>query len=427
MKTSAPFTGRLLERLRRLALRALGSPPPVPRDVERALREADVLSEVAGWISATLDLSTVLGAITEAAREVTGAEIAIVAVEEPGGRMAIRQAAGLRGDPKEIEIEPGRGVAGMVLDTGGAFRTDDYLNDSRMTRKFAAAAAGEGVRAMMAVPVRHGQRVEGLIIVGRRAGGGFSDADERGLARLATYAAVAITNAHLFDEAQRARHRLELLSRGLLEVQESERRDLARELHDQTGQLLTALTMNLESLRRAAPPGLETPIGESLAIVQRVLREVRDLSFRLRPAMLDDMGLIEALRWHVDREARRAGLRATVRVDPAVGRLPAPLETALFRVVQEAMTNVARHARASSCAVEIRGDGACVQLLVADDGIGFDPEADRDRLCLGLIGMQERVALVGGSFEIESVPGHGTEVRARIPVPTAARGEPTAR
>ena len=422
MKTSTISTSTVLGRLARAARRVLGGAASGSRDTERALREADVLSEVAGWISATLELATVLGAITEAARELTSAEIAMVAVEEPGQRMTIRQSAGLRGDTHDLRIEPGRGVAGKVLDTGAPFRTDDYLGDPRLTNKFAKAVAAEGLRAVMGVPVLRGPQIEGLIIVGRRTPSGFSDADERVLARLATYAAVAIANAHLFDEAQRARHRLELLSRGLLEVQEAERRELARELHDQPGQLLTALTMNLESLRRSAPRALEAPIGESLAIVQRVLREVRDLSFRLRPAMLDDMGLTEALRWHVDREARRAGIRASVTVDPAVGRLPAALETALFRVVQEATTNVARHARASSLAVEIRADGGDVHLVVADDGVGFDVDAGRDRLSLGLLGMQERMALVGGTFEVESVPGHGTELRARVPV-AAAPGE----
>jgi signal transduction histidine kinase len=207
-------------------------------------------------------------------------------------------------------------------------------------------------------------------------------------------------------------------------VQEAERRELARELHDQMGQLLTALTMNLEALRRAAPAALESAIGESLAIVQGLLREVRDLSFRLRPAMLDDMGLTEALRWYVDREARRTGIRATVTVDPAVGRLPATIETAVFRVVQEAMTNVGRHARASSVAVELRADGDVVHLVVADDGVGFDADAARDRLRLGLLGMRERVALVGGTLEIESVPGHGTELRARIPAAAASERAP---
>jgi signal transduction histidine kinase len=408
-----------------MARRVLGRTIPATPDVERTLREADVLAEVAGWMSATLDLPTVLGTITEAARELTAAEIALVAVENrTTHRVTFHQTAGLRGlDVSTLKIDPGRGAAGMVLATGAPFRTDDYLHDPRISPGYAEAAKAEGIHAVMVVPVLRGANIGGLIVVCRRTPNPFTDHDERVLARLATHAAVAISNAHLFDEAQRARHRLESLSRGLLEVQEAERRDLARELHDQTGQLLTALTMNLESLRRAAPPALESSIGDSLAIVQRLLREVRDLSFRLRPAMLDDMGLTEALRWYVDREARRAGIRATVTVESTVGRLPTPCETAIFRVVQEGMTNVARHARAGSVAVELRASGDCVNLVVADDGVGFDADAGRDRLSLGLLGMQERVAQLGGTFEIESVPGHGTELRAQIPVEAARNGQ----
>ena len=396
---------------------------------ERALREAEVFSEIAGWLNASLDLPTVLGTITEAARELTDAEIAIVAVAERGGaadgdpplRMTFRQASGLRDEalPAAI-IEHGRGAGGIVLDTGRPFRTEDYLNDARIADKRVDLATTENVRALMAAPVLRGARIEGLIVVCRRTPRPFSDRDETTLAKLAPYAGMAIHNAELFAEVETARQRLELLSRGLLEVQETERRELARELHDQMGQLLTALTFNLEGLRRADRPRLEATVTESLAIVQRLLHGVRDLSFRLRPAMLDDMGLLEALRWFVDREAGRAGVRATLTGPGTSSRLPAALETAIFRIVQEALTNVARHAKAKTVAVEVKEHGGAIHLVVADDGVGFDADAARRRLSLGLLGMEERAARLGGTLEIESVPGHGTEVRARIPLERSA-------
>ncbi len=385
---------------------------------------------MAGWINASLDVPTVLGAITEAARALTDAEIAMVAIADgdaPGSdetptRMVFRHTAGLRREPATNPfVDRGRGAGGIVLATGLPFRTGDYLGDPRITYRYTEFIRSEDIRAVLVVPVLRGARIDGLIAVYRRAPRPFTDVDENALARLAPYAGVAIRNAELFEDAKRARLRAERLSRGLLELQETERSELARELHDHMGQMLTALAFNLEALRRPGPRTAEETIAESLTMVQRLIHTVRDLSFRLRPAMLDDMGLLEALRWFVDREATRAGLRAIVSVAPLSVRLPATIETGVFRIMQEAMTNVARHAKAKSVTVEVREADGVLTLIVADDGVGFDIETTRRHVSLGLLGMEERATRLGGVLEIESVPGHGTEVRARIPIDRGAR------
>jgi PAS domain S-box-containing protein len=219
--------------------------------------------------------------------------------------------------------------------------------------------------------------------------------------------------------------RLRALSRQLLEVQEVERRHLARELHDEIGQTLTALKLNLQAVSKACPPDQPLPpaLEDSLAVVDQAITEVRNLSLDLRPSLLDDLGLAPALRWYVQRQAQRGGL--TVQLDTDLDeRLPPELETACFRVVQEALTNVLRHASARHVTVTLRRHDGGLGLGVQDDGVGFDVAAARLRAArgagLGLLGMQERVQLLGGTIEFCSAPGQGTQIGIRFPVPDAA-------
>jgi PAS domain S-box-containing protein len=222
--------------------------------------------------------------------------------------------------------------------------------------------------------------------------------------------------------------RLEALSRQLLQTQELERRHLARELHDEIGQTLTAIKLNLQATRRGCSGPLEDEqrrmvvarIDESIAIVDRTIAEVRNLSLDLRPSLLDDLGLVPALRWYVERQAARAGFAASFDAD-LDERLPPDLETACFRVVQEAVTNAARHGRAQQVSVMLCREDGWLELAVRDDGAGFDVTAARERAArgdsLGLLGMQERVRLAGGTIDIRSAPGQGTEIRITLPAP----------
>jgi PAS domain S-box-containing protein len=226
--------------------------------------------------------------------------------------------------------------------------------------------------------------------------------------------------ARLLAESRAANERLRLLSRRLLEVQEQERRHIARELHDEIGQAFTALRLGLQAVERQCPESVAPAVRDGLAVVDAALRQVRDLSLDLRPSLLDDLGLVPALRWYVDRLAQRARLCIHLAADRLPQRLPPELETVCFRVVQEALTNVMRHAPGRRVWVEVGRDGPAVRLRVADDGPGFDvAEAWRRSAAgdsLGLVSMRERVELVGGELEVESAPGRGTEVRARLPL-----------
>lgn len=211
--------------------------------------------------------------------------------------------------------------------------------------------------------------------------------------------------------------RLEALSRQLTSAQEWERRRVACELHDEVGQSLTALKL---SLANAHERGETTSLAESVALVEQLLEQVRELSLGLRPALLDDLGLPAALRWFVDRQARRAGFAGHVEADGLDGRLPPEVEIACFRVVQEAVTNVSRHANARHVVVHARRVDGGVALSVRDDGGGMDVGLARQRalrgVSLGILGMEDRVTLLGGRLEISSDSGTGTDVTAFIPI-----------
>jgi signal transduction histidine kinase len=224
-------------------------------------------------------------------------------------------------------------------------------------------------------------------------------------------------------ERKQAQDALQMFSRQLIEAQEEERRRIARELHDQIGQVLTAVKMNLHTVQRVSN-GNEagTYIKDNIEAVDEALRLVRDLSVDLRPPLLDDLGLVTALRWYVDRYANRTGIAADMVTElrDQNERFSRELETACFRIAQEALTNIVRHARASAVTVRLKKEKELLILSVRDDGVGFDPEALHKRApraaTLGLLGMQERAHAAGGSVEINSQTSKGTEIRLEVPL-----------
>jgi PAS domain S-box-containing protein len=208
-------------------------------------------------------------------------------------------------------------------------------------------------------------------------------------------------------------------SRRLLAAQESERMNIARELHDEIGQVLTAVRINLQRLERSSETR-ETRhhVGEGLRVIDEALNRVRDLSFELRPSLLDDLGLAAATRWYVNRYAQRAGVKAKVQIDFDSFQLrpSREVETACFRILQEALTNVARHANAKNITVVLRTLDAQLFLSVKDDGVGMEKSIVGNKPTLGLRGMEERALAVYGKLEILSTLSQGTEVRVSFPI-----------
>lgn len=217
------------------------------------------------------------------------------------------------------------------------------------------------------------------------------------------------------------RRRMETLAIESLSIQEAERKRLSRELHDEVGQSLTALKIALGTLNRncrddACEPGLGLAIG----IADDLIETVRDISRRLRPSQLDDLGLAAALRWHLDKTPVAEGLDIAFEENIGHDRLPTETELCGFRVVQEALSNILRHARASRVEIELRRDDGRLELAIGDDGIGFDLDLiwhqPPHRRSLGLLGMKERAAALGGHFQIDSLPGRGTRILVSLPL-----------
>ncbi len=225
--------------------------------------------------------------------------------------------------------------------------------------------------------------------------------------------------------AEQAEQELRRLSQQLVQTQEAERKSISRELHDEVGQMLTGLRMELrrlEDLREAPAAEFRAGLEEARKLSEEALRTVRDLAMGLRPSMLDDLGLAPAVEWQAREFSRRFGVPVSVELDGRLEGLPEPHRTCVYRVVQEALTNCARHARANEIRVTIHGRQDALIMTIQDDGAGFDPAAVSGR-GLGLLGIQERVRELGGRLSILSQPGRGTLLSAEVPLDRKEEGD----
>jgi two-component system sensor histidine kinase UhpB len=230
-------------------------------------------------------------------------------------------------------------------------------------------------------------------------------------------------------ELSAANHSLRILSRRLMQVQEEERSRLARDLHDEVGQLLTALKIDLQDIQHGEVRDSRfSPLTDSLELVDRLLTQVRTLALDLRPSLLDDLGLVSALRWYANRQAARNGWTLSLSVEGMDGRIPAPIEVTCFRVAQEALTNIAKYSQAKTIDLALRRQDEEVTLVIQDDGVGFDVILARRRAqsgeSIGLLGMEERVRLAGGSLVISSTPGEGTRLELCFPLTEQEQTKP---
>jgi signal transduction histidine kinase len=273
------------------------------------------------------------------------------------------------------------------------------------------------VRTVAVAALFRGTDLIGTLISAFTRTSRFLPADEIKLLRgLADQASTAIVNAELFQQVRAGRERQREMAKSLVDIQEAERRRIAKELHDHLGQLLTGLQFMLEATKNRSSGRQQSEMEEIQICVTDIIEQVREMSLKLRPSMLDDMGLIPTLKWHFERFTRQTGIHINHKNDEMPSRLPTDMETTAYRIVQEALTNVARHAGVKSVFVGLAVQEDTLWVEVVDHGRGFDPAAVLEQPSSGLTGMRERAELAGGYLVVRSVLEQGTQVIAALPI-----------
>jgi signal transduction histidine kinase len=367
--------------------------------------QLEALNEVGVALASEIELPRLLQLICRRLRGLIGARVVTIALPAADGTLRIEAADGERADAiVGMQLERAGSKSGRVLERQRAERVDSLGEDAEVDQD---AARALGARAGLYVPLVAGARSIGVIGAHDKEGDDarFTDGDLRLAETFATRAAVAVDlSARVAGDALRR----------VVDAQELERRRLARELHDQTGQELTSVLLGLRAVEEAQDDAERAAaLGAVREQVVETLHDIRRLAVELQPKALDDFGLVPALERLRETFAEQTGMR--VELESQIReRLPTDVETALYRIVQEALTNVVKHAQASAVSIVLaRGDGV-VSAVVEDDGRGFSAEERTDGL--GILGMGERLALLGGRLKIESAPGAGTTIVAEVPI-----------
>jgi PAS domain S-box-containing protein len=391
------------------------------QEMKRQAARAETLARIAARLNKQLDLEAVIEAVCrEAVETLKGSQATMSLYDKErdllvyaGGVNIPREYAATIEPITRAQFDDFLRALGPIMVVPDIQSVPDVPN--------AKFSSDLDVRTVVTVAMLRDQEPIGVLALGVNGHVREFDKDELTLLKaISDQAAQAVANAQLLKTANEQREQVRALSAKLVEAQETERRMIARELHDEIGQVLSAVNANLHAIQLSNDRVTQdTRLRESINLVDDALVRVRDLSLDLRPSLLDDFGLVAALEWLVEQQAGRSGFAAKFISEPRHMRFSSSLETTVFRVAQIALTNIVRHARAQHVHVELRQGDAELELVVRDDGPGFDvhkalEDASRGAT-LGLASMQERVRLAGGQVEIKAAPGQGTEIRARFP------------
>lgn len=389
-------------------------------EAERDARQtAEIMQTASEALTQTLDLDTVLSTLLKHISAVIPNDMASIGLLEDEMGVVKRASEGFDKltDSNQNPVFP------IDLNTNSFFQKLDlsrktlFIRDSVEEPEWVGYPGGESIRNWLLVPILVNDRAMGVVRLGKRQPGFFNKRHAERTEALVSQAAVAIQNAWLFGQVRAGRERLQFLSRRLVDIQETERRYIARELHDQAGQSLSYLLLGLGQLEKDVNKPVDTQVKKLKMLTNDILEDLHRLAVKLRPASLDHLGLVPALDQFIKTFADESHLQVHFK---SVGlqdadRLPADVETTLYRIVQESLTNVLRHAKASHADVILEHRESSLLLIIEDNGIGFDAELPRPNDHMGLLGMQERAEMLGGSFTIESVTGQGTTLFVEVP------------
>jgi signal transduction histidine kinase len=364
-------------------------------------RQLESLNEVSEALVTETDLTRLLELATVRLRELLDARAVLTIVPSGEDQLTVQAASCDNGAVLDgLRLDRQRSKAGRTLARQRPERIDSLIDDPEVDQT--APRLVEATAALYVPLVSQGRSVGVLAVYDKRgADPRFTDADMRIAQAFANRAAVAL---ELSERVGRK------AVQSLLEGQELERKRLALELHDETGQALASILLGLKSLEQQVGP---EPVATIRELVGSALDDVRRLTVELRPPALDDFGLQAALERLTSLVGARSGIEIQLSVRSAVALRP-DQETAIYRIVQEALTNIVKHAKPGSVSIIVMASAESVRLVIEDDGEGFDPSTVRDG-ALGLVGIRERVAILGGRFELESAPGDGTTIVVELP------------
>jgi len=385
--------------------------------------EADIhsLLKISKTLNSTRDIDALLDAVIMEAVKMTGAECGWSGMRTPEGVACHKYLQDSRFTPFEYCWPPGSGWPGWVLAHKVPYVTNDALEDGVIVPKIREQF---GIRSGINTPILdgRGEVIAFLEVNNKRGESGFTEFDVEKMVAISQVASVALQNALAYQKIQRNEEELRQLSARLLRLQDDERRRLARELHDATGQILATLALKIGAARRSLGADNQKvldSLSESSALVKQCSDDLRTLSYLLHPPLIDEEGLASALRWYAQGFAKRSGIRIELDLSSELGRLPQDVETTLFRTVQEALTNVHLHSGSPVAWIRVAHTPSEIALEIRDQGRGIPPEVLKalptgvSNLGVGIAGMRERVRQLGGRVEIDS-GNWGTKVRAVV-------------
>jgi PAS domain S-box-containing protein len=410
-------------------LRAFAAPAAVAiqnarsyEDEQHNRKLAEILSAASVALAQTLDIQMVMETILDYVQFVMQFDVAFVVLSEGEERYRIRS---VRTGDHNTELQ--NLLVDQAIDMLSQPLVRSYLSmhestlisDSREIPNWDPPAGLARFNCWLGVPLESMGKVLGLVVVAHTIPHSFGSNQIEIVEAVVKQAVVALQNAWLFEQVRSGRERLQQLSRHLVEIQENERKYIARELHDETSQSLTSLKLGLQVIEQKAA-GHEQLMEQVLhlkKLADETLESLHHLAVNLRPASLDHLGLVDALTGLIESTRQRSGLSAHLKTMGIVPSEPLTdeMETSIYRIVQESITNVVRHANATYVDVILEWQEAKIVIIIEDDGVGIDMQKAREKGHLGLIGMQERAEMLGGSLLVDSEPQVGTTLVVEIP------------